>query len=91
MAKYGTSMGGMEVSNRARRRYAKAMRAEEQRWRSLNGPVTVTKITDRDADTPDTECEEDHQEVEAGPNRLRGAPEAGQDGAAMNVRPLYRV
>jgi hypothetical protein len=34
----------MYVSGAARRAYGRRMAAEEKRWRSLNGPVVVTRI-----------------------------------------------
>ena len=35
---------GTELSPRARRKYARRMRAEERAWRELNGPVAVTRV-----------------------------------------------
>jgi hypothetical protein len=39
-------MGGMETSPARKKRRAKQLRAQEQRWASLAGPVEVRKIGD---------------------------------------------
>lgn len=44
VGKQGTSMTGREMSPSARRRYSKRLRAEEDRWAAMAGPVTVRKI-----------------------------------------------
>jgi hypothetical protein len=45
----GTSMGGVQVSPARRKRQARARRNQEQRWAEMAGPVTVTRITDKDS------------------------------------------
>jgi hypothetical protein len=40
----GTSTAGVETSARWQRKQARKRRAEEARWKALNGPVTVTRV-----------------------------------------------
>jgi hypothetical protein len=42
--KTGTSTGSMEYTKGYMKRRRKKLRDEERLWKSLNGPVTVTKI-----------------------------------------------
>jgi hypothetical protein len=44
--KTGTSTGAMEYTKGYMKRKRKQMRDEEKIWKSLNGPITVTKIGD---------------------------------------------
>jgi hypothetical protein len=45
--KTGTSTGTMEYTKGYMKRKRKRMRDEEKIWKSLNGPITVTKIGDK--------------------------------------------
>ncbi len=45
--KTGTSTGSMEYTKGYMKRKRKRMRDEEKMWKSLNGPITVTKIGDK--------------------------------------------
>jgi hypothetical protein len=42
--KTGTSTGSMEYTKGYMKRKRKKLRDEERLWKSLNGPITVTKI-----------------------------------------------
>ncbi len=42
--KTGTSTGGMEYTKGYMKRKRKQMRNEEKMWKSLNGPVIITKV-----------------------------------------------
>jgi hypothetical protein len=47
MPKTGGNTGGIEQSPRRRASKARRRRNEEQRWAARSGPVTVTRIEDR--------------------------------------------
>lgn len=54
----GTSLGGrIEMSKQTAKRRARRRRAEEARWKSLNGPVIVTRkeVPDEDQDHQDAD------------------------------------
>lgn len=39
----GTSLGGIEISPKRKKRNAQRRRTEESSWRSKNGPVVITQ------------------------------------------------
>jgi hypothetical protein len=45
--KTGTSTGAMEYTKGYMKRKRKLIRDEEKIWKSLNGPIIVTKIGDK--------------------------------------------
>jgi hypothetical protein len=55
--KTGQATGTMYVTPARARAYVRKLRAEEKRWRSLNGPVVVTRIEQADREILPTDRE----------------------------------